>query len=483
MPYRVFISASNQSYNIGVGQYGTEQDRMHQLSDRVKFWLETQKGKFVVFRNMPGWSLQRTVDYCNALACDIFVENHTNAHDEEQIAGDGGAEGTEVFYYHQGGINSKSYKLASTLYKHIAPLSPGIDRGILPDNAYKPNLYVIQKTRPPAALVEHFFHTNYAEVRDALLNLDKYAKAEAMAICEYFGERWQETLTLEQSITEFINSMIKKGAIVLKFGSKGEEVKRLQKLLYITADGIFGKDTRAAVIQFQKNNGLVTDGIVGPKTWGAFNRPYVIIKPNRYTVIVKTKKSAIKKADVILAKQPVEYMDSIYRRCKPTILINAGLFDMRTGATVSRLVNEGKSWASSDITWYGLYIKEDNIIGFGDYRYVGKVRDFLGASPSLVKQGKVMIDNPLRSIMAGYNPRSAVGMDDDYFFVVAIDGRRILLPGMTGNQLAKFMANTLKCKEAMNLDGGHSTRLLVNGKTINNPSGLRAVDTALAIYV
>lgn len=217
MPYRVYVAASNQKHNVGVGQYGTEQDRMHQLADRVKFWLETQKGKFTVFRNIPGWSLQQTVGSCNNLACDIFLDNHTNAGKEEQVAGDGGAEGTELFYYHQGGTNSKSYKLASTLYKHIAPVSPGIDRGVLPDNRYIPGgLYVIQKTKPPAALIEHFFHTNHAEVKDALLNMDKYAKAEAKAICEYFNLAWQESLTPEQSVESLVDSMVKKGVVTNK---------------------------------------------------------------------------------------------------------------------------------------------------------------------------------------------------------------------------------------------------------------------------
>lgn len=53
----------------------------------------------------------------------------------------------------------------------------------------------------------------------------------------------------------------------LKRGSKGEDVKKLQKLLGITADGDFGPKTEAAVKEFQKKNGLVADGIVGPKTW------------------------------------------------------------------------------------------------------------------------------------------------------------------------------------------------------------------------
>jgi hypothetical protein len=55
-------------------------------------------------------------------------------------------------------------------------------------------------------------------------------------------------------------------------GSRGEEVKWLQqslnKLGYNAGaeDGIFGSRTQAAVIAFQKANGLVPDGIVGPKT-------------------------------------------------------------------------------------------------------------------------------------------------------------------------------------------------------------------------
>ena len=53
----------------------------------------------------------------------------------------------------------------------------------------------------------------------------------------------------------------------LKQGSKGAEVKTLQTMLGITSDGIFGKNTKAAVIAYQKANGLVADGIVGAKTW------------------------------------------------------------------------------------------------------------------------------------------------------------------------------------------------------------------------
>lgn len=61
-------------------------------------------------------------------------------------------------------------------------------------------------------------------------------------------------------------------AATLKTGSRGDEVKSLQSKLkrwgYYSGgiDGIFGALTEKAVKQFQKNNGLEADGVVGKKT-------------------------------------------------------------------------------------------------------------------------------------------------------------------------------------------------------------------------
>jgi len=58
-----------------------------------------------------------------------------------------------------------------------------------------------------------------------------------------------------------------KNDIMLKKGDTGSEVKEVQQMLGITADGIFGSGTEASVKNFQSDNGLVSDGIVGPKTY------------------------------------------------------------------------------------------------------------------------------------------------------------------------------------------------------------------------
>jgi putative chitinase len=55
--------------------------------------------------------------------------------------------------------------------------------------------------------------------------------------------------------------------MILKLGSKGEDVKTLQQKLGITPDGDFGKKTEETVKNFQLKNGLTPDGIVGDSTW------------------------------------------------------------------------------------------------------------------------------------------------------------------------------------------------------------------------
>lgn len=63
---------------------------------------------------------------------------------------------------------------------------------------------------------------------------------------------------------------------VLRNGSTGANVKRLQRLLvmiklldYLGIDGIFAPKTEQVVRSFQQSAGLVVDGIVGVKTWAA----------------------------------------------------------------------------------------------------------------------------------------------------------------------------------------------------------------------
>ena len=77
----------------------------------------------------------------------------------------------------------------------------------------------------------------------------------------------------------------------LRRGSRGEYVTLLQtKLIQLGydvggtgADGVYGAKTEAAVKAFQKDHGLVADGITGPRTWEALQTG----KGTRFTVVLQ----------------------------------------------------------------------------------------------------------------------------------------------------------------------------------------------------
>lgn len=70
---------------------------------------------------------------------------------------------------------------------------------------------------------------------------------------------------------------------LLKQGSSGAAVINLQQLLRKhnfapgSIDGIFGANTKAALIAFQKSVGLTPDGIAGHKTWAALNENKIVL--------------------------------------------------------------------------------------------------------------------------------------------------------------------------------------------------------------
>lgn len=69
--------------------------------------------------------------------------------------------------------------------------------------------------------------------------------------------------------------------MLLKNGSEGADVKKLQEKLGVEAIGKFGPKTEAAVKAWQKANGLTDDGIVGDATWSKLfgeSKPVEVIK-------------------------------------------------------------------------------------------------------------------------------------------------------------------------------------------------------------
>jgi hypothetical protein len=119
-----------------------------------------------------------------------------------------------------------------------------------------------------------------------------------------------------------------------------------------------------------------------------------------------------------------------------------------------------------------------------------KVKNAFGGGPVLVQEGQVNISNNEEKKFAGKaiadkHPRTAIGYTrDGTMIILAIQGRmKGLAEGATLPQMAKIMVE-LGCVEAMNLDGGGSSCMLINGKeTIkpSDPTGQRPVPAVLVI--
>ena len=71
--------------------------------------------------------------------------------------------------------------------------------------------------------------------------------------------RWDQRSGRQVGVSTFFQT--------IKYGSTGEYVKIAQRKLGVSIDGIFGNNTKNAVIAFQDNKNLVADGIVGKLTW------------------------------------------------------------------------------------------------------------------------------------------------------------------------------------------------------------------------
>ena len=113
------------------------------------------------------------------------------------------------------------------------------------------------------------------------------------------------------------------------------------------------------------------------------------------------------------------------------------------------------------------------------------VRHIISGGPYLVKNNEVFVDMTAQKLAAigGKNPRSAIGYTaENNLILVSVDGREGSSVGMTLMQLGNFM-KSIGCVNAINLDGGGSTVMYVNGKVVNNPQVKGGIPLSNAIVL
>ncbi|MBW3635809.1 MAG: phosphodiester glycosidase family protein [Armatimonadetes bacterium] len=108
-----------------------------------------------------------------------------------------------------------------------------------------------------------------------------------------------------------------------------------------------------------------------------------------------------------------------------------------------------------------------------------KSPQILGAGPRLIENSLVKtteVEEEFRPDVVARGPRTAMGWDEDRNWLLLVaDGRQVASAGLTIPETAQLFRE-LGAVEALNLDGGSSTQLVINGELVNLPSGYDPVN-------
>ena len=163
-------------------------------------------------------------------------------------------------------------------------------------------------------------------------------------------------------------------------------------------------------------------------------------------------------------------------------------YPTRSAIGISKKRRADVAWTFTDSTKSWVYAFQDSpVVAIGKSKIPGinklgrfdwrkwKMVSAIGGGPTLIHNGKIHITNKEEQMFVGgendKHPRTAMGYTTDgRLIILVIEGRFPgIAEGTTLEQEAKILLS-LGCYEALNLDGGGSSCMLVNGKETIKPS-------------
>ncbi|MFA6619289.1 MAG: phosphodiester glycosidase family protein [Candidatus Neomarinimicrobiota bacterium] len=171
--------------------------------------------------------------------------------------------------------------------------------------------------------------------------------------------------------------------------------------------------------------------------------------------------------------------------------VNGSYFDMKVGGAWVFLQADGKQVSGNKsrapFSYNAAYALDTaGVISIikrpGDHwEYLSGYKHVMAAGPIMIYDNEVCeIDSVKFNLVR--HPRTAVGItDDDHLILVTVDGRQQQAPGMNIPDLCRLMQE-LNCSYALNLDGGGSTTMYIEGEdhlgVVNYPTDNRKFDHA-----
>ena len=291
MGYNQVNISSGHSINCqGAADIINEVTEARKVVDRVYEIVKASGKQCYKYHDTSSSSTQNLVNivnWHNGFNDGVDVSIHFNAytHVDKPM-------GTEVCYY-------SNSSLAAAVSKEIATAGGFIDRGA----KQRTGLYFLKHTNKPAILIEVCFVDSVADVNLYRANFERICQAIAKTLIGNIvvptptapaptpkpaptptpkpsGDAWVRSLQAELNAQGFRDSNGNKLVVdgiagsktlsacpTLRIGARGNITKLMQQKVGVSADGIFGNNTKQAVINYQKSKGLVADGIVGRNTW------------------------------------------------------------------------------------------------------------------------------------------------------------------------------------------------------------------------
>lgn len=210
--------------------------------------------------------LEDRVKAANTWGADFYLSVHHNA-------GINGGSGGGIMNYIYKNASSASAEWAKDLYDELVALT-GL-KGNRSEPIQKANLYETKYTNAPAVLMELGFMDSRTDV--PVILTEEYATRCAQACVNVIVKRAK----LQKNASKPAPAPAPAPSVsstILKRGSEGESVERLQNLLNLLgyncgdSDGDFGPNTEKAVIAFQKAYKLSVDGKYGPASHAAMQK-------------------------------------------------------------------------------------------------------------------------------------------------------------------------------------------------------------------
>ena len=292
MGYNQVNISSGHSINCqGAADIINEVTEARKVVDRVYEIIKASGKQCYKYHDTSSSSTQNLVNivnWHNGFKDGVDVSIHFNAytHINKPM-------GTEVCYY-------SNSSLAAAVSKEVATAGGFINRGA----KQRTGLYFLKHTNKPAILIEVCFVDSVADVNLYRANFERICQAIAKSLIgsvvaqapttstpvataptpapkpKPSGDAWVRSLQAELNAQGFRDSNGNKLVVdgiagsktlsacpTLRIGARGNITKLMQQKIGVAADGIFGNNTKQAVINYQRSKGLVADGIVGRNTW------------------------------------------------------------------------------------------------------------------------------------------------------------------------------------------------------------------------